>query len=111
MTTGYVISAADAARLKEALRWIETAKANPMLSPRRIRGDRGGGRQVRMAYCKTAAGSGDTIVCYLDQDGLNAAEDNDVTVHCTLIGATDLSSCFPTLTDGLPMPEIGRAHV
>jgi len=65
---------------------------------------RAGGRQIRNAYCKTDAGSGSTIVCYLDMDGLNDAETNEVTVTCTLIEATDLDACFPTLKDGTMMP-------
>jgi len=63
-----------------------------------------GGSQIRNAYCKTDAGSGDTIDCYLDEDGLNDAETNEVTVTCTLIEATDLEDCFPTLSDGTMMP-------
>jgi hypothetical protein len=55
---------------------------------------------IYKAYCKTAAGSGSTIVCYLGTDGTG----EEVTVTCTLIQASNLSSCFPTLADGTMMP-------
>ena len=58
------------------------------------------GTEIRMAFCKTAAGSGNTIVCYLDTD----ATGEEVTVWCTLIDATNLNECFPTLVDGVGMP-------
>lgn len=59
-----------------------------------------GGTGDRTAYCKTAAGSGSTIVCYLDTDTTGA----EVTVYCYLINETNLSGCKPTLTDGQPIP-------
>lgn len=58
----------------------------------------GGG--IRNAYCAAAAGAGSTISCYLDTDGVG----NPVTVYCQLFEATDLSGCYPLLTDGQLMP-------
>ena len=79
--------------MRHRLDQLEFAQARPAAK-------RGGGRPIRMAFCKTAAGSGNTIICYLDVDGTG----EEVTVRCTLIGVTDLSGCFPTLIDGLGMP-------
>jgi len=60
----------------------------------------GGGVGIRKAYCKTAASTGATIVCYLDTDGTG----EEITVTCTLIQATNLNACFPSLADGTMMP-------
>jgi hypothetical protein len=52
---------------------------------------------MRTAYCKVDAGTGDTIVCYLDKD----ATGKEITVYCRLFeGATNLSECAPLLADG-----------
>lgn len=59
-----------------------------------------GGGVIRNAYCKVAASTGATIVCYLDTD----ATGDEITVTCTLIGTTNLNECFPTLSDGTMMP-------
>jgi len=94
----------DVRRIQKAVRLVED---HTLLfrTYRRIRGQQfGGGTGIRNAFCKAAAGTGSTIACYLDTDGLNEAEDNEITVTCTLINATNLSGCFPTLADGTRMP-------
>lgn len=101
------------------------------------------GTPNRNAWCAADAGSGKTIVCWLDVDAseaetweegmydkddivthedsawLSTEDDNDgepgdderwrlieeITVHCTLIGTSNLVDCFPTLEIGVgPMP-------
>lgn len=58
------------------------------------------GGAIKRAYCKTNAGSGSTIVCYLGID----ATGTEITVNCDLFEATDLSACLPLLTDGKAIP-------
>ncbi len=101
----YQICETDARRLAEALRYIETQRANAHRHLRRVRGTPpgGGGRPIRKAFCSENAGSGNTIAAYLDIDELNEAEDNDITVTCTLIGSSNLNECFPTLSTGVMM--------
>lgn len=55
---------------------------------------------IRWAFCKNNAGSGSTIACYLDTNIVG----EEITVHCDLITATNLSDCFPTLEIGQRMP-------
>jgi hypothetical protein len=55
---------------------------------------------IRLAYCKAGAGSGSTIVCYLDTDGTG----KEITVYCTICGGSALNSAFPRLSDGTPIP-------
>jgi hypothetical protein len=50
----------------------------------------------RRAFCKTDAGSGGTIVCYLDTDETG----QEVTVTCKLSRANNLNECFPLLQNG-----------
>lgn len=60
----------------------------------------GGIGSVRIAYCKTAAGSGTTIVCHLDTDGTG----EEVTVYCAITGGgTKLNEAIPRLSDGDPI--------
>ncbi len=51
----------------------------------------------RVAYCKTDAGAGATIVCYLDTDGTGT----EITVTCFIAGGSALNAALPRLTDGL----------
>jgi hypothetical protein len=52
---------------------------------------------TRRAFCKTAAGSGSTIVCYLDTDTTG----QEIIVYCNLHEeGENLSSCAPLLADG-----------
>lgn len=68
---------------------------------RRVVGTPGeAGTPIRNAFCKNDAGGGKYIQVYLDTN----LTGEQVNVECTLIGATDLSQCFPTLTEGLRIP-------
>lgn len=55
---------------------------------------------IRKAYCKTDAGAGSTIVCYLDEDSTG----DEITVNCTIVGGSGttpvLQDCLPFLNDG-----------
>lgn len=54
-------------------------------------------KTIYKAFCKTDAGDGSTIVCYLNAD----ATGREITVYCRLFeGATNLSQCAPLLADG-----------
>ena len=57
---------------------------------------RGTGPLIRKAYCKVDAGSGSSIVCYLDTDATGA----EITVHCPIAGGTALNEAFPRLLNG-----------
>lgn len=59
-----------------------------------------GASGLRLAYCKTAAGTGSTIVCYLDTDTTG----QEITVNCILFESSNLNTCKPTLTDGQAIP-------
>lgn len=100
MSKHFVISEADRRRLSALLEESERQRRIVHPVARRVRGIPSGGTGIRKAYCKTAAGTGATIACYLDTDGTG----EEVTVTCTLIQASNLSSCFPTLADGTMMP-------
>lgn len=50
----------------------------------------------RRAYCKTDAGAGTTIVCYLDTD----ATGTEITVHCSIHNGANLNAALPRLEDG-----------
>lgn len=68
---------------------------------RRVVGTPGeAGTPIRNAFCKNDAGGGKYIQVYLDTN----LTGEQVNVECTLIGATDLSQCFPTLTEGVRIP-------
>lgn len=68
---------------------------------RRVVGTPGeAGTPIRNAFCKNDAGGGKYIQVYLDTN----LTGEQVYVECTLIGATDLSQCFPTLTEGVRIP-------
>jgi len=55
-----------------------------------------GSGSIRKGYCKTAAGAGATIVCYLDTD----ATGEEVTVNCPVVDGSALNSAYPRLADG-----------
>jgi hypothetical protein len=52
--------------------------------------------ELRIAYCKTDAGAGTTLVCYLDEDATGA----EVTVNFLNCRTSDLDEAFPRLQDG-----------
>lgn len=55
------------------------------------------GTEARWAFCKTAAGTGSTLVCFLDKDGTG----KEVTVHFELLGGIEnLSDGHLSLVDG-----------
>jgi len=61
-------------------------------------------RGSRIAYCKNDAGSGTTIVCYLDKDGTG----DEITVHCSISqGGSDLNEASPLLKGGTGTPPTG----
>ena len=67
-----ILSDRDAAELEAMLRWWR-GRTDIRYQRRRRHGQGGGGvggagARPRKAYAKTAAGSGNTIVCYLDTD-------------------------------------------
>lgn len=51
---------------------------------------------IHNTYCKTDAGEGSTIVCYLDTDGTG----DEITVHCSISGGSDLNAAIRRLEDG-----------
>jgi hypothetical protein len=51
---------------------------------------------VRTAFCKTDAGGGAAIYCYLDTDHTG----EEVLVMCQICGGTNLNSAFPRLSNG-----------
>jgi len=51
---------------------------------------------IHSAFCKTDAGLGSTIVCYLDVDTTGT----QITVHCEICGGTNLSGASPLLSNG-----------
>jgi len=56
--------------------------------------------RTRIAYCKTDAGSGKTLVCFLDKDSTGT----EITVHFAIAqGGTDLNEAAPRLKDGDPV--------
>lgn len=50
----------------------------------------------RKAYCKVAAGSGNTIICYLDVDGTGG----EITVTIEIANGSNLNEAFPLLANG-----------
>jgi len=77
------------------------AKAERRQSPQIIqqgRAVRAGGAGNRKAFAKTAAGSGNTIVCYLDTDSHDPAD--EITVTIEICGGSNLNAALPRLEDG-----------
>jgi hypothetical protein len=54
------------------------------------------GEQARLAYCKTDAGAGTTLVCYLDTD----ATGDEETVNFNISNGSALNAATPRLNDG-----------
>jgi len=79
------------------LRWYESVGKNLTQQLRRRGGiSDGGGSAIRKAYAAAAAGSGSTISCYLDEDGVGSP----VTVYCEIAGGSALNAASPLLADG-----------
>ena len=57
-------------------------------------------REVRKAFCKNAAGGGNTIVCWLSETDNEGPE---ITVTCNIVPGTDLNESAPRLADGTPI--------
>jgi len=65
----------------------------------------GGSSEIRDAYCKVAAGTGNTLVCFLDTDTTGI----EITVYFTLLNCSNLSDGQLSLVDGTPIPVRKRA--
>lgn len=52
--------------------------------------------QIHKAFCKTDAGAGSTIVCYLDTD----ATGKEITVNCSISGGSALNTSIRALENG-----------
>lgn len=55
---------------------------------------------VYKAYCKTDAGAGSTIVCYLNEDKTEENNPAEITVNCKICNGSNLNSAIPRLADG-----------
>ena len=103
-TDNYILTRADAERISDVVRNAEQRIGHIKARHRRrvvaSGGRSGGGTLIRNAFCKNDAGGGKYIQVYLDTN----LTGEQVNVECTLIGATDLSQCFPTLTEGVRIP-------
>ncbi len=96
---GCIIKTRDINRV--ANRFVHAGEKEELLSPPTIQPTKAGRHSgVRSAYCKTAAGAGTSIVCYLDTDETGI----EITVECTIAGGSNLNSAIPRLTDGLEIP-------
>ena len=58
----------------------------------------GGSGGDRWAFCKVAAGTGSTLVCYLDTD--SGEEADEITVNFELLNCSNLNDGHLTLVDG-----------
>jgi hypothetical protein len=108
----YGLTPAELARLQRAIRYIED-NASMYKAQRRVRGQQQGGTGIRHAYCKTAAGTGNTIVCYLDENIAVPPQNPlpaEITVNFFIFNATALSSCIPLLVAGqmIPVYKVGE---
>ena len=95
----YVLSERDYRRFQELLRWYERNKRPkpPQLRRRgKTGGGGGGGASVHKAYCKADAGTGTTIVCYLDTDLIG----DEITVDCDISNGIDLNAATRRLKLG-----------
>lgn len=107
MGKGIVLNAEDARRVENAIRQVEArARAIGPYYRRRSRPSAGGkSTQIRLAYCKTDAGTGMNIDCYLDQDwDGSGTEPSVISVRCIIASGVNLNAAIPRLTDGLPIP-------
>ena len=91
-----ILSDRDAAELEQMLRWWRS-NTDTRYQRRRPHG-RGGGIRLHKAYCKVAAGSGNTIVCYKGSDSHD--EDDEITVNIEIVGGSNLNAALPRLADG-----------
>ncbi len=101
MIKGHILSNQGFAHLKEMYEWwLHNRHKTNIQSPSRRRppGEGGGGTsdQVHQAFCKAAAGASAAITCFLDTDGTGT----EITVNCSIIGATTLDDAYPRLVDG-----------
>ncbi len=62
------------------------------------------GNSLRWAFCSEDAAFGNTLDCYLDNDGTGTL----VTVYFKLINCSNLEDGHLTLTDGVPIPVMKR---
>ena len=53
----------------------------------------------RLAYCKTDAGAGSIITCYLDKN----LTGREISVKCSICGGSNLNSAIPKLETGVPI--------
>ncbi|MBW2559429.1 MAG: hypothetical protein JRE40_01100 [Deltaproteobacteria bacterium] len=78
------------------------AKAERRQSPQIIQQGKavraGGGGTQRLAYCKTNAPDDDEIVCYIDSDSGEIAD--EITVRCLIHNGSSLMYALPFLKDG-----------
>lgn len=65
---------------------------------RRRGGGGGSGTTIHKAFAKAAAGTGSTIVCYLNED--TGEEEDEITVTCEIVDGADLNEAAPRLNDG-----------
>lgn len=108
---GIIMTPDQARRVENAVRLIEQkARAIQPTYRRHRRYIPTGGSDIHLAYCKTAAETGSTIVCYLDEDLETPPQDpvpTEITVYCKLYeGGTNLNACAPLLTDGDEMKVV-----
>jgi hypothetical protein len=55
---------------------------------------------IYKAYCKTDAGAGSSIVCYLNEDKTEENNPAEITVNCEICNGSNLNSAVPRLADG-----------
>jgi len=92
-----------------AARFNAAAKAERLEPPQMVQKDKAvrfpDSGKDHTAYCKTDAGEGNTLVCYLDEDWSGEGDEPD-TITVTfpyMFGAEDLEDCVPWLKDGDPI--------
>lgn len=90
-----LLSDRDAAVLEAMARWWRS-NTDTRYQRRRRHGRGGGGTRHRKAYAKAAAGTGNTIVCYLDTDETG----DEITVTISIVGGVDLNGALPRIENG-----------
>lgn len=102
------IEVLNLAELDPEATYVAHLAAGDLIAAWTIRDDEGNPRWVgvpfrqanadrpRLAYCKTDAGAGSTIVCYLDTDGTGT----EITVNCNISGGSNLNAALRRLEDG-----------
>jgi hypothetical protein len=87
------------AQIQQMYRWYLSMRGkNPQY--RRRGGGAGGGGAGQHAFCKTDAGSGTTLVCFLDTD----ITGTEITVDFSIANGDNLNQASPPLTTGLRIP-------